>query len=90
MRKNFTASEKANGELAVRNCSEKAQEFFNSGCSIEVYAVRMPAEDVLVLENEKGDEFVTRYFSRGDYADQDCMTLEELDRMLCDLAGEDE
>ncbi len=52
--------------------------------------MRMPAEDVLVLENEKGDEFVTRYFSRGDYADQDCMTLEELDRMLCDLTGDEE
>ncbi len=90
MRKNFTASEKANGELAVRNCSKKAQEFFNSGCGIEVYAVRMASEDVQLLDDEKGDEFVTRYFSRGDYADQDCMTLAELDRMLCDLAGEDE
>jgi hypothetical protein len=86
MRKNFTVSEKSNGELAVRRCSEKAQAFFNSGCGIEVYAVRMPAEDVRIFGDEKGDEFVTRYFSRGDYADQDCMTLEELDRMLCDLA----
>lgn len=48
--------------------------------------MRMPAEDVRIFGDEKGDEFVTRYFSRGDYADQDCMTLEELDRMLCDLA----
>ena len=90
MRKNFTASEKANGELAVRNCSEKAQELFNSGCGIEVYAVRVPSENVQLLEDEKDDEFVTQYFSRGDYADRDNMTLTELDEMLCDLAGDGE
>ena len=85
MKKNFTIRERSKGELAIRECSQKAKDFFNSGYEITVYAVRVPSEDIQITGDEKGDEFVTRYFTRGDYANQDNMTLAELDALLCDL-----
>lgn len=90
MRKRFTNGELQKGELAVRECSEKAQENFDISYDLKVYAVRVPSEDVDLLEDEKDDDFVTRYFSRGDYVDRDYMTLKELDEMLTDLAGDEE
>lgn len=83
--KTFTNIERIEGERAVRNCSEKAQEFYNCGCGITVYAVRVPAEDVQLLKEEEGSEFVTRYFTRGDYMDNNNLTLFELDEILAGM-----
>lgn len=83
MRK-FTASEKTNGELAVRSLSEKAQKFCSDTDPLEVY-------ERLIYPAELENEIVTyekRYHVRGCLGNFDDMTLDELNELFEDFANE--
>ena len=69
--KKYTAKEKTNGELAIRNLSKEAQEFYNGTSPLDVY-------EVVSLSGEK------RYDVTG-AVDFNWLTFNELDELFCGL-----